>query len=1031
MKKGLILLGLVAIVIAVVWTPPINPIRVITHEVYIDSVADKNKLVTKQWARDSAGGTGIDQLARDSAARAESIALHALDVARDSNSAGWDSVTANTGFGLLMSWSGDIGTVYFDTTDTNLQNWVFQSSGAGDTLNVTDGFGIASTYNDTTLTLTTNVDTTDTNYVNWVEATGGGGTATMFSVLDFGASGLDDTTSGAIAQGESALVVTDPSTFAVGQGVWVESAMVGRWGMVQTVTRIVGDTLFLSDTAEATVAGAMVQHDDTRAIQAGIDSMVTQGGGVLYFPVIGCDGIYNVNDTFSTWNGLLHLTNRVGGATTIVPLVFRGENPPMNPWTNYALRSPMIRSWNVVDGTGNHPAVISGGLWGTAADSGQGDNFTEVVFENMGFITRSNSNLSGLNLNNCLYADIRNCQFRAADTAGLTPQTSPITYGVIMPRRFCGPNLGISNVAITGFAVGVQAAEHIVFDRVFVRYAGIAGVEFVAGHRPNWGLITVESSPCALWFTDGQTDLDLHLNYEINESGSWHTHANQTILDSNNYARGRVSYNARNANDGGWNSDIAMTGGDSLTLFNVRQHEYDQWKAKTATAANMSIDTLSVADATIIHSVLEFTNTHPDTVRPANNTTGAGAAFVIHGGNTTAGPVTAAFTPVGTGASGWTGVSGVCVGGIYAANASGAYRSTDGGNTFTLAGAGGTLLGFMVGDTTGAVHANYASVEWYKSTDNGATWPIDGWSVGNYGYGVAFDTSDNTYYYALTDSIRKSTDIGVTWTLVAASPFTAHVGGLAVAPSGDLWISGNVDAGVYGVARSTDKGATWSVCSGLPSASQGSWGAIAVPTPNSYVYVHNAARTDSIWRSTNNGATWTTLATPIAATMLTADVDGNLYICGSDIYRYQNPTPVPNYAGGDLVLQAGFGTGSSAVSGIVLKVGDPGVSGITPQDTMTVMMVKSDKVRLLVPDSGSVATRDTFKGLATDAKLLQGKDTTALWNAKTLQGKDTTAMFVFRGSAPWKADSVSFATADSAIIYIWWAGHRYKMEVVP
>ena len=53
-------------------------------------------------------------------------------------------------------------------------------------------------------------------------------------------------------------------------------------------------------------------------------------------------------------------------------------------------------------------------------------------------------------------------------------------------------------------------------------------------------------------------------------------------------------------------------------------------------------------------------------------------------------------------------------------------------------------------------------------------------------------------------------------------------------------------------------------------------------------------------------------------------------------------------------------------------------------------------------------------GVAANAKLLQGKDTTALWNAKTLQGRDTTTFVRPGASTDQQARDTSLAALRKA-----------------
>jgi hypothetical protein len=173
---------------------------------------------------------------------------------------------------------------------------------------------------------------------------------------------------------------------------------------------------------------------------------------------------------------------------------------------------------------------------------------------------------------------------------------------------------------------------------------------------------------------------------------------------------------------------------------------------------------------------------------------------------------------------------------------------------------------------------------------------------------------------------------------------------LAAAPNGDLYTIGGGYAKVY---RSTNGGTSFDSVAARPP---GSIFNLCVTPGGTILGAEPAARSYS---STDNGATWDTASSAISGAdasggQVWCDTGGNYYIntgryAGKDLYRMQNPDPVLNYAGGDLTLQAGLGTGNSAVSGIVAKVGDPDTSGITPQSAATAWITRSTGTQMFLP----------------------------------------------------------------------------------
>ena len=128
---------------------------------------------------------------------------------------------------------------------------------------------------------------------------------------DFGASGSSQTTTGSIESGSNVLALAEPLDFQNGQGISVAGA--GASGGLLVTTIVSGaayydagtTALTLQTTAETSVSGATVLHDDTAAIQAAIKAL-GENGGTITFP----DGVYYVNnastaETANDYNTLL------------------------------------------------------------------------------------------------------------------------------------------------------------------------------------------------------------------------------------------------------------------------------------------------------------------------------------------------------------------------------------------------------------------------------------------------------------------------------------------------------------------------------------------------------------------------------------------------------------------------------------------------------------------------------------------------------------------------------------------------------
>ncbi len=206
---------------------------------------------------------------------------------------------------------------------------------------------------------------------------------------------------------------------------------------------------------------------------------------------------------------------------------------------------------------------------------------------------------------------------------------------------------------------------------------------------------------------------------------------------------------------------------------------------------------------------------------------------------------------------------------VLAATAGGLYRSLDGGDSWDLAAFAETQVAAVAIDP-GATATLFAAVGnegdptvLWKSTDRGATWVETPLSVPAYTRGLprfAFDPAHPgtlylafavTYDFDSTGPVLRSRDGGTTWTELPAA--SGNLLNLAVSPRGDLFA-----ATAYGVARSTDFGATWSPRLPLTFRFPGEPGdtishVLASPTAPGELF---AAGVTGVWHSRSGGARW-------------------------------------------------------------------------------------------------------------------------------------------------------------------------------
>jgi len=165
----------------------------------------------------------------------------------------------------------------------------------------------------------------------------------------------------------------------------------------------------------------------------------------------------------------------------------------------------------------------------------------------------------------------------------------------------------------------------------------------------------------------------------------------------------------------------------------------------------------------------------------------------------------------------------------------------------------------------------------WRSTDNGVTWTLvnasAGWSARSYQRTVVMpDGSIILMGGADTNGIKndvwQSTDNGVTWTQVTGSAgwSARSYPSSVVMPDGSIVLAGGEDiTGIRNdVWRSTDNGVTWTQVAGSAGwAPRYSHSSVAMPD-GSIVLMGGfdglLTCMNDVWRSTDNGATWTQVA---------------------------------------------------------------------------------------------------------------------------------------------------------------------------
>ena len=266
-------------------------------------------------------------------------------------------------------------------------------------------------------------------------------------------------TVGTTAPGTAVTLAADIQLLA-GQGVFIAGAGAAGANYIGTVASCTGTALVVTPATSTSVsAGARVQHDDTAAIQASLDSLALTGGTILLPP-----GFYRCN----------RLTNMPGAGLaplwlpqTQNPLSIEivGSIPPAglegSPTPQWTGGASMIQS----DCTG---LAILGGYFGNNNLPWGPWTLVWLSLKNMMFRAYDDPNIG------CLYGtwigsvalDNVYCDTGAWLNNYTYPQTHAVT-GVSMPGANCTPSQHIRSLFVSGYPLGLSAGEHTHIDYGF------------------------------------------------------------------------------------------------------------------------------------------------------------------------------------------------------------------------------------------------------------------------------------------------------------------------------------------------------------------------------------------------------------------------------------------------------------------------------------------------------------------------------------------------------------------------------------
>lgn len=348
---------------------------------------------------------------------------------------------------------------------------------------------------------------------------------------DFYASGdaTTTTTTGSNANGATSIAVASSSTFYNGQGIYIAGAGAAGAPYIGTVngTPPNGTHINVTPAISTTVsAGALVQHDDSAAIQAAINAIVAHGGGQVY----GHNGRYRCNGAFdAVSNGIITLPTNV---STNAPITIDLDGESVE---RTSANAGQFRGF-VVDYSERCALGALGGSDGQtiaslfaareAASTGSLSGFNYVHFNptNVHIKACPNPKAGAFNMRNAIGGHFKNCQVSTgeAPTTALTEPTDPYVTAFFAPAVNNHAQISFEGCSVIGFPRAFVVSEHAHF--IGDNYASFCkiGLECQQGGHVNWGKLGCEYCTTMIKVTGTPSVIDLTLSGESDRtSGTW------------------------------------------------------------------------------------------------------------------------------------------------------------------------------------------------------------------------------------------------------------------------------------------------------------------------------------------------------------------------------------------------------------------------------------------------------------------------------------------------------------------------------
>ena len=400
---------------------------------------------------------------------------------------------------------------------------------------------------------------------SYVDGIALGASPGIYEASSYSASGSMVQTTGSITAGTPTLTVVNAASFVVGHGIFVAGAGSAGAAIVTTITAIAGTQFTLAANAAATVSNAVVQHDDSAAINAVMAAAVAGGGGTINF----APGFYRCNGPFTSAGSILAPPYiSVTGGT---PIAIRLKGVAPIPW--FAFTGPHPTT-GVVFQTDKVKANMDSSLF-ACAPYVPGVDFTVasnavVYIEDIIFRTYDNPNINCLDLAMAGGIYLSNIWIDTGTT--LLSISHPANTGLVglrMPNANTPTGFAYADrVWVQGYDIGAQMAEPQGVSNILVLRCNFAYKMAKTFALCRAVLNTYQCQVVATITDTAYLDWSIHI--ENAPTGFWYSpFAGGHFYDPGNMAHGVVKYSSLRSETGA-EVPISNTGATNLDFINLR-----------------------------------------------------------------------------------------------------------------------------------------------------------------------------------------------------------------------------------------------------------------------------------------------------------------------------------------------------------------------------------------------------------------------------------------------------------------------------